>query len=106
MNTEKEPRHELFELTTVVENTLIKLKKAKLLLDDWTQEYGFCENPTPHAAIAWGAKKASELTRTEKDSVKWYWEYEKIFGFIEIVHDYIYESQQALENVLKQEGAA
>ncbi|MEL7657077.1 MAG: hypothetical protein AAGU75_14365, partial [Bacillota bacterium] len=58
-----------------IENALIKLEKAELLLAHWTQEYGFNKKPDPQAAIDWGQSKGGAQTKEQSNSAKWYWEY-------------------------------
>lgn len=103
MANEQELRDELFERTTSIERVIYELDKAKLVLDHWTGEYSFCETPDPRAAIAWGRSCGSQDTH-QLQSATWFMEYEKIFQFILIASDYVYESQKILKAAIERSG--
>ncbi|HHY26424.1 MAG TPA: hypothetical protein GX523_06695 [Desulfitobacterium dehalogenans] len=105
MKTQENHQYELISQNTALGETLIKLSKAKMILDIWIQDYGFPSNPNLNDAVAWMGSKSGEQTREEVNSVKWYLEYDLIYGLIDIVHDYVYESKKILENALEKKGA-
>ncbi|MGE5397517.1 MAG: hypothetical protein ACM3MK_08295 [Chitinophagales bacterium] len=93
-------RDELFEQTTVIEQALLNLEKADILLNHWMQEYLYYEKPDPHAALAWssGLEKGPHQTQ----SAQWYYEYESITQFISIVSDYVHNTKKELVKALKE----
>lgn len=107
--TEEALKHELFETRTAIEYALIKLERADTLLNHWTQEYGFVDNPDPRAAIRWGSQVPSQNQDDErekthgKQSYKWFFEYDFIFNFVEMAFDYIIATQEILSRAIKTE---
>lgn len=85
---------------TAMEETLIELEKARLLLAHWTQEYEFNKKPDPKAAADWWLSNREAQTKEQSDSVKWYWEYDMIFGLVDIAFDYVRGSQKMLEDAI------
>jgi len=92
MKTQEELKHELYMQTTEVENALVKLDKASLILGHWMNEYVFTER-------RWTARTPEEKPKNGDQSVKWFYEYSRIIGFIDIVQDYVFESKKLLEKV-------
>ncbi|KUO72560.1 MAG: hypothetical protein APF81_13345 [Desulfosporosinus sp. BRH_c37] len=100
MKTQEELKHELYMQTTEVENALVKLDKASLILGHWMNEYVFTERPDPGEAVKrWTARTPEEKPKNGDQSVKWFYEYSRIIGFIDIVQDYVFESKKLLEKV-------
>jgi len=91
-------KDKLFKQTTTVEHAFIALEKADMLLNYWTQEYLFCEEPDPRAAIAWGNRTAKGPHYDQ--SAQWFMEYNNITQFINIASDYVYESKEALKKAV------
>lgn len=91
-------KQKLFNQTLAIESVLLNLRKANILLNYWTQEYCYIENPDPQAALA----SASNMIKGTHyhQSAKWFMEYENITQFIEIVYDYVYQSKEALARLL------
>ena len=85
-------------------SALTKLEKASMILNLWTEEYGFDENPDPVEAIAWANSKPGGQSLESKQSAKWFCEYGRIYKFIDIVFDYVSESKKELEKALEQKG--
>ena len=100
MKTQEELRHELFEQTSVVEDTILNLKKANMILDGWMQEYGFINRPDPRKAMECGSFKSGERDMKAVESRKWFYEYNRIYTFIDIVSDYVFESRKLLEKAV------
>ena len=101
MKTQEELQYKLFKQTTEVENALIKLDKASMLLIHWEHEYVFIDRPNPREAVAAGASVGGdgEMSIKAEQSCKWFYEYPQIVGFIDIVHDYVCESKKLLEMI-------
>lgn len=100
MKTQEELQRELLDQTSVAEDTIFKLKKASMMLDDWTQEYGFVHRPDPEKAIEYGLGKSEKGDRESEESFSWFHEYNRIYTFIDIVSDYVYESRKLLETAV------
>ena len=60
--------------------------KVSFLVSEWIVDYGFSENPDPYKAIAWGKNQDEDIHATQ--SAKWFWEYNRIYELIEMIHDY------------------
>lgn len=99
MKTQEELQHELFEQTSKVENALIKLDKAQLILGHWTDEYAFNEKPDPAEAVKHWTSESREKNINRDQSCKWFHEYSQIIGLIDIAFDYVFESKKLLEKV-------
>ncbi len=101
----KSLKHGLFETRTDIETALIKLEKAHTLLSHWTQEYEFNQKPDPRAALEWGRSLKDEPGRTALGSfsAKWYWEYNTIYSFVDMVFDYVIEAQELLNKAMERE---
>ncbi|WP_407308781.1 hypothetical protein [Desulfosporosinus sp. SB140] len=108
MKTQEELQHELFMQTSEVESALLKLDKANMLLGHWMHEYAFREIPDPYKAIQCQSTKSPEERSKKEQHFKWFYDYTKIVGFIDIVADYVYESRILLEKVVngKEDNAA
>jgi hypothetical protein len=101
MKTQEELHDELFKQTSAVENALVKLDKAAMILGHWAHEYVFDERPNPiQAAKDWTSMPSKERDIKSEQSCKWFFEYGLIIGFVDIVHDYVYESKKILEKVV------
>ena len=90
--------NELWDAKRAVATANVKLGQALLLLQDWMEEYCFNKSPDPRAAI----KATSTLgggTVEEENSAKWYWDYNRIKGFVEIASDCVFDAQKALNEV-------
>ncbi|TEB05862.1 hypothetical protein Psch_02904 [Pelotomaculum schinkii] len=96
-NDIKKSKEELFEQTVAIENALLKLEKADTLLNHWLQEYGFHEKPDP--SLISSARTPSNAMR-KAQAQKWYWEYDYIFKFIDIVSNYVDESKNLLSQAI------
>jgi len=97
MKTQEELKNELFERTSEVENVLIKLDKASLILDHWMHEYVFSEKPDIGEAVKYWGTRSEERNINGEQSCKWFYEYNLIIGFVDIVSDYVFESKKILE---------
>lgn len=103
----EETKKKYSDLSDLIFNCSIDIDKAATLLNYWTQEYGFSQKPDPRAANRWGSQVPNRNTDPEKEkaqgfnSFKWFYEYDMIYNFIDIVSDYVYKTQQALERGLK-----
>ena len=97
MKTQEELRQELLDQTDGVHEAIGKLKKASFILNHWEEEYGFTDRPNPKAAIAWGSSIRPEKSIAAEQSFKWFYEYNRIYEFIDIVRDYVFESKKLLE---------
>ncbi|MEN6350312.1 MAG: hypothetical protein ABFD08_13060 [Syntrophomonas sp.] len=89
------------ETHDAVEQALEKLSNAELILDHWFKEYIFAEKPDPMLAIAFGAKIPRKTNTLERQSFKWFYEYQNITQFIEIVSDYINATGVVLNTILE-----
>lgn len=101
----EETKKKYGDLSDLIFNSSIDMDRAAIILNHWTQEYGFYEKPDPRAAIRWGGQIPKENTDEDKEhgkqSFKWFHEYNYIFNFIKIVADYVYKVQRDLEKGLK-----
>jgi hypothetical protein len=106
MKTQEELQHELFLQTSEIERVLLKLDKANMLLGLWANEYMSCDIPSPAEALkSWTAIHPERTTKTEQ-SFKWFYDYSRITGIIDIVSDYVYESREMLEKVVYEKESA
>lgn len=96
-STEENLESRLWERTNAIEEALIRLKKASLLLSHWTQEYGFYESPNPRLIFD---NTVPNSDKFKLQAFKWFWEYNYIFYFVDMVEDYIFETQKILEEAL------
>lgn len=94
-----EVEKKLYAKDTVIEEALTKLSRADIVLQHWTQEYSYSKKPDPMAAINWW--NGTDQSVEAKQAANWFWDYNYIFEFIEIVFDYIMESKKILEGGLK-----
>lgn len=78
-----------------MEGALVEIRKAKCILDHWTQEYGFSEKPDPKAAIEWGNNLNGDTHGMQ--SHKWVYDYKTIYQMIDIVTDYVYAVNSLIE---------
>lgn len=104
MKNQENLQRELINRSDALEETLIRLNKANIILNNWLQEYAFPANPDLGAALSYWNSKPGERSQAENSSVKWLCGYNQIYGFIDIAHDYIYESKKALEAALEKRG--
>lgn len=101
MKTQEELQHESFNQISNVENALIKLDRASMILGHWTDEYVFTEKPNPREAVKWLTSMGSEgITGKSGQSVKWFYEYNQIIGFVDIAFDYVFECKKLLEKAV------
>lgn len=101
MKTQEELKHELYEQTFAVENTIMNLDKANMLLNLWITEYVFTDQPDLGEAVKhWTSKPSEERNIKGEQSVKWFHEYRKIVGLVDIVSDYVFESKKLLEKAV------
>jgi len=98
--TLEELKRELIKKSDVIVETLFKLEKATLLLNHWSNEYGFFEEPDPWAAIKAGSTVGGSKDIHGNQSMQWYYEYKSIVQFINIAEDYVYESKEALRKAV------
>ena len=61
-------------------------EKVSFLISEWINDYSFNEKPDPYKAIAWGTNQDKDMHATQ--SAKWFWEYDRIHGLIEMISDY------------------
>lgn len=103
-------KHELFETRSSIEYADVALEKAEILLSYWTQEYSFSENPDPRAAIRWGGQVPSQnqdpeaVKRHGEQSFKWFYEYNRIFNFVDMAFDYLLEAKKILREAIDKGG--
>ena len=89
-------KNRVVELEGIIENVTCKLEKACLILNNWQNEYLFHDKPDPRAAVAaWGAGNAIHTTQ-EEQSARWFFEYNRITGFICIADDYVNTAREKL----------
>lgn len=100
MKTQEELQRELLNQTTEVENALVKLEKANLILGRWMNEYVFVDKPDPREAVKRGESKSGEKNIKADDSFKWFYDYNQIIGLLDIAFDYVHESKELLKNVV------
>jgi len=101
MKTQEELKHELFMQTSEVENALVKLDKASLILGCWMSEYVFVERPDLSEAVkGWTSRAPEERSVKAEQSCKWFYEYSQIIGLVDIVFDYVHESRKLLEKAV------
>ena len=105
MKTQEELQREVLDQNDAIVDALLKLKKANMILDDWTQEYGFSHRPDSRKAMECGSCKSEEIDREAMNSRKWFCEYNRIYTFIDIVSDYVLESEKLLEKAAYGEKA-
>lgn len=102
----EEAKKKYRDLSNLIFNCSVDIDKAAMILSHWTQEYGFSEKPDPRAALRWGSQVPNQNNDKDKEhgkeSFKWFLEYDSIYSFIDIVSDYVYKTQQALEGGLKE----
>ena len=72
------------------------LEKIHFLLGEWLENYSFDEKPDPMAAMEW-LKGKGESSSHEKQSITWFWEYNKIHDLIDISTDYVLLSKVAIK---------
>ncbi|MFZ3129732.1 MAG: hypothetical protein WA125_01155 [Desulfosporosinus sp.] len=60
MKTQEEFQSEVIDRTDAMENAIILLEKASMILSHWTQEYVFNEKPNPRKAVECGASMSRE----------------------------------------------
>ncbi len=85
----------------IIERTFFELEKACLLLNYWQSEYLFYEKPDPRAAMTWGSRTGSQ-TDHEKQSARWFFEYNWITNFINVASDYTHAAKGKLEEIVRQ----
>lgn len=97
----EELRKSKVELQDVIGQVLLKIEKADLIIWDWIEEYGFSEKPDSWAAVKYSSKLPDEKDIHGSNSLKWFYEYNRIFKLIDIASDYVLESRKALDEALK-----
>ncbi|HZK52963.1 MAG TPA: hypothetical protein VFC84_01980 [Desulfosporosinus sp.] len=100
MKTQEELQRELSKQTSEVEDAMLKLRKAMVILEYWTDEYGFQDKPEPLQAVMYRETILPEKNIRAEQSCKWFYEYNRIYQFIDIVRDYVYESKELLGKAL------
>lgn len=88
----------LLEQTDAIAQALIKLERANLILGEWLTDYGFGESPDPY--LCFNSNLPSNDAR-KAEANKWFYEYDKILGFIEIAGDYVHETKKVLEEAIR-----
>lgn len=104
-NIKEELSNKLFKQTDAIEEVLLKLNKANMLLGLWTERYDFYSAPDPRLAIAGAAhtstgKLSDDKKRLMTESMIWFSDYPTITGLIDIIFDYVYESKEALSKAI------
>lgn len=94
-------KNRVVELESIVENVTQELEKACFILNYWQSEYLFYEKPDPRAAVTWGSSTGSQ-TDHEKQSARWFFEYNWITNFINVASDYTHAAKGKLEEIVKQ----
>jgi hypothetical protein len=87
-------------MENLIEDLKNNLEKADFLLSIWMDEYSFNEKPDPRSAIEYLYQRANDMH--SKQSCKWFWEYNRIHNFIEIIMDYITNSLNLIEEAKEQ----
>lgn len=85
-------KSELMEKGNLIEELRYKIKKASFLLSDWKEDYSWNEKPCPYLAIEYSEGVIGEGdpgSRKAKNSLKWFWEYNRIFELIDIADNYV-----------------
>lgn len=77
---------DLFKAKQALEKLDYYNDKVSFLVSEWIVDYGFSEKPDPYKAIAWGKNQDKDIHATQ--SAKWFWEYNRIYELIEMIHDY------------------
>ena len=104
MKTQEELQRELFIQTSEVENAICKLDKADMMLGHWVNEYVFTDRPDLSEAVkAWTSRDSEAESKMAKQSIKWFYEYNLIIGFIDIVYDYVHASKKVLKKAVYDE---
>ncbi|SET38420.1 hypothetical protein SAMN05660297_02248 [Natronincola peptidivorans] len=90
---------QLREKEDAIERCLDKIEKARIILGRWEDEYVFREKPIAEAAIKFGSVRGPK-TAHQRQSFKWFHEYENIKQFVRIANDYVTEVKELLEKCI------
>ncbi|MDD2585497.1 MAG: hypothetical protein PHT79_06690 [Syntrophomonadaceae bacterium] len=93
-------KNRVLELEGIIENVTCELEKACFILNYWQNEYLFHDKPDPRAAVVWGSKIGPK-TAHEKQSARWFFEYEQITNFVNVTSDYVFAARLKLQEVIE-----
>ncbi len=77
------------------------IEKISFLLGEWIDDYSFCEKPDPIAAIDYA--QLSRKDRHGEQSMKWFWEYDRVHELVEIAMDYVRDTRELIEEAQENE---
>lgn len=83
------------DLKDMINNLNYYNEKIGFLLGEWIVDYGFNNKPDPYKAIAWATNQDKGMHATQ--SAKWFWEYNRIFELVEMIHDYNISMREVLK---------
>ncbi len=89
---------ELIDMKDTLNRVMRKAKKANLVLDTWMEEYGFTDNTKPKTGFIKESIDSSEVTE-HYNTLKWVYEYNRVFNLIDIVSDYINEIENEINKL-------
>jgi len=99
-------RKSFYSHRDAMEEVLSKLKKVHVLLEHIDDQYGWSEKPEIHAAFNWMIRSPEEAKSKGEDllgrhSCDWVLDYESIMTFLNIVGDYVYDSERSIREAME-----
>lgn len=95
--TYEELERDLMNKKDLIENLERNINKINFILDEWIEDYSFCEKPDPRKALEWTLGNIDN--RHCQQSAKWFWEYDRIHELIEIGIDYTRISRNLITDI-------
>jgi len=95
----------LWDHRNAMEDVLNQLGKVQVLLEHLGDQYGWNEKPDLRAAIAWMNRSPGESLAEGRDllgehSCDWFTGYGDIMTFLDIVGDYVCDSERCIRDVI------
>lgn len=88
----------LISKESAITDALLKLENAHCLLSEWVQDYSYLESPDPRAALQYLCNpQMNEENKHQRQSLEWFYYYDKIFRFVDMSHTFIHEAKTILE---------
>lgn len=81
-------KNELRNKDEVINELKHNMNRISFMLNEWVEKYDFLNKPDPRAALEYAKNMATSTDLHGKQSLMWFWEYNRIFTLVDVALEY------------------